>query len=258
MHFSGVLIEARRHLVFGLFHRHAVDMVDSFADLVIGKAEQRARQHRIIIIGHDHRTGIPQSIGLKTGRKIGDMRLQSRTGGVGLAHHHPAHIIQHHIAMLVEPARADIDHAGFAVGVFFQADHFGCRRQRITGIDGGEKAAGGIAEIGHRIDRNIGHGLAEHDVEHQQIIDRRLRIADGAGKFIRGLHRKPSAIECGIERDIAAGHAARGCMGDHIAQPEILEKASRSGFGNAHACVSLKAPFSTTLLHCSKRGCVVF
>ncbi len=50
--------------------------------------------------------------------------------------------------------------------------------KRVAGIDRGQKAAVGIAEIGHGVERNVGHGLAEHDVEHQQVVDRAFRIAD--------------------------------------------------------------------------------
>ena len=40
------------------------------------------------------------------------------------------------------------------------------------GIDRLQETAFGIAEIGDRIERDVRHGLAEHDVENEQIVDR--------------------------------------------------------------------------------------
>ena len=57
--------------------------------------------------------------------------------------------------------------------------------KRVAGIDRAEKAAIGIAEIGDGVERNVRHGLAEHDMEHQQIVDRAAGIADRMGEASR-------------------------------------------------------------------------
>ena len=51
--------------------------------------------------------------------------------------------------------------------------------KRVARIDRLEETAVGIAEIGDRIERNVRHRLAEHDMKHQQVVERRVRIADG-------------------------------------------------------------------------------
>jgi hypothetical protein len=38
MHFGRILVQTGRHLVLGFFDRHAVDMVDLFADFIIAPA----------------------------------------------------------------------------------------------------------------------------------------------------------------------------------------------------------------------------
>ena len=44
---------------------------------------------------------------------------------------------------------------------------------------GAQKLATGVAEVGDGVERDIRHGLAEHDVEHQEVVDRRFAIANG-------------------------------------------------------------------------------
>ncbi len=46
------------------------------------------------------------------------------------------------------------------------------------GKTGLQEPAIGIAEIGDGVQRDVGHGLAEDDVEHQQVVERRLVVAD--------------------------------------------------------------------------------
>ena len=82
-------------------------------------------------------------------------------------------------------------------------------RQRVARIDRREEAAIGIAEIGDRIERDVRHGLAEHDVEDQQIVDRRARIADRLGEGVGGLDGEARAVERGVERDVAGRDRAR-------------------------------------------------
>src|SRR5208282_2314163 len=98
------------------------------------------------------------------------------------------------------------------------------RVQRIARIDGTAEIATGIAEIGDGIERNVGHGLAEHDVKDKEIVDGRARVTDRLGKSVRGLHRKARAEQAGIERDVAGRDRARRGVTDHLANAEIFEK----------------------------------
>ena len=104
---------------------------------------------------------------------------------VALAHHDPAHIGQNRLAVLIAAGRAHINRAGLVIRVLFEADHFGSGGERIAGINGCEKSAIGVAQIRDRIERYVGHGLAEHDMDDEKIIDRCPRIAGSTGELIR-------------------------------------------------------------------------
>src|ERR1700685_3536581 len=82
----------------------------------------------------------------------------------------------------------------------------------------------GVAEIGDRIERYVGDGLAEHDMEDQQIVDRRPRITESLGEGVRPRHGEPPAEQSGIERDVAGGDRARGGVADDLADAEIFKK----------------------------------
>ena len=133
--------------------------------------------------------------------------------------------------MLVEALRADVDDAALAVGVFLEADHLGGRRQRVAGIDRLEKAAGGVAEIGDRVERDVGDRLAEHDVEGEQVVDRRLRIADRAGEGLGALHGEARPVERRIKRDVAGRERARRRVAERLAEAEVLEEPAGGGLG---------------------------
>ena len=150
-------------------------------------------------------------------------------GFVALSHHHPAHIFEHRGAVLIVAGGAHVDDAGLAAGIFLQPDHFGERGQRIAGIHRAAEIAAGIAEIGDGVERHVGHGLAEHDVKDQQIVDRRARIADRLGELVRRLHREARPEHAVIERDIAGGDGARRRVPDHLADAEIFEKIAGAG-----------------------------
>ena len=148
---------------------------------------------------------------------------------VAFAHHHPADIFEHRRAVLLVAGGAHIDDAGLAARIFLQADDLGERAERVAGIDRAAEIAAGIAEIGDGVERDVGDGLAEHDVKHQEIVDRRARIADRLGELVRRLHRKARPEQAVIERDIAGGHGARRGVTDHLADAEILEEIAGTG-----------------------------
>ena len=70
-------------------------------------------------------------------------------------------------------AGADIDDSGFAVGVLAQADDLRSRCYGIAREDRRQKFAFGVAEIGDRVERYVGYGFSEHDVEDEKIVERR-------------------------------------------------------------------------------------
>ena len=123
-------------------------------------------------------TAVAKLRGLDALGQFGHFFLRAGAASSRFAHHHPAHIVEHGFAGFIEAARAHIDDAGLLVGILLQPDDFGDRIQRGARVDGLEKPAIGIAKIGNRIERDIRHGLAEHHVEHQQIVERRARVAD--------------------------------------------------------------------------------
>ena len=49
MHFRGVLIEPRGDLMLGLLDRHAVDMIDLFADRIILEGIRRTGERPIVV-----------------------------------------------------------------------------------------------------------------------------------------------------------------------------------------------------------------
>ena len=118
------------------------------------------------------------------------MGLGRGRGRVALSHHHPADIVDDRLAALVEPLRAHIDDAALPVRVLLEADHLGDGGERVAGKDRLQEPAIGVAEIGDRVERDVGDGLAEHDMEGEQIVDRACGIADGAREGLRALRRE--------------------------------------------------------------------
>ena len=221
--FGGVLPQAGGHHVLGFFHGHAVHMVDLFARLVIVPKMGAARQYRVVFGGvqirRDHQIG------------NGDGRRQSGNvlgfdGGLGIAllDHHPTHIIHHHFAMLIGPGGTHIDDAGLLVGVFLEPDDCGHCGQRIAGSHRHPKAPLGIAKVGHRIERDIRHGFAEHHMERRHIVQRSRRQSQGTGEFIRRRKSKAVAVQRRIQGDIARIHRARRGMTDFLAEAEIFKE----------------------------------
>ena len=101
--------------------------------------------------------------------------------------------------------------------------------ERIARIDGDEKAAGRVAEIGHRIQRDIRHRLAEDDVEHEQIVDGRMAIADAARESFGRLHGETGSVQ-GRKSATSPLVTVRGVACAMIfAEAEILEEAARTG-----------------------------
>src|SRR5690348_17934918 len=118
------------------------------------------------------------------------MITRRRRRFVALSHHDPAYVLEHLAAVRLATGRAHEDDPGLAARILFEPNDFGLGIKSVSGIDRRKSAAGGIAEIGNRVERDVRYGLAEHGVEDEEIIDRRAWIADRAREDIRGLHGK--------------------------------------------------------------------
>ncbi len=230
VHARRVLVDPRRHLMFGFLHRHAVHVVDLFADLIVAEAVRAAGKREVVMAHDHHRARFAEICGIDCLRQLRNEIAGRRCCLVALAHHHPAHIVEHLGAVLLEAGRADIDDAGLAARVFLQADDFRGGGERVARIDRAQEAAIRIAEIGDRVERDVGDGLAEHDVEHEQVVDRRARIADRIGERVGRLRRKARAEQRVVERDVAGRHGARRRVADGLAEPEVLEESCRAWF----------------------------
>ncbi len=240
VHFRRVLIEPRRNHVLGFFHRHAVDVIDLLADGVIAETMRAAGEREVVSGCIDRRTS-----GAELRRFHRLRQLRHRVAGrggllVALTHHYPARIIEHRIAVLVVPTRAHIDDARLAVGVLAQADHLGYGAERVAGIDRLQEATVGVTEIGHGIERDVRDCLAEDDVKHQEVVERRARIAQALRERVRRLHGEARPEQPVIQRDIAGGDGSRRGVADLLAEAEVLEEIAGIGLGH-HAFISSRA-----------------
>src|ERR1700730_157432 len=148
---------------------------------------------------------------------------------VALSHHDPAHVLEHLAAVRLATGRAYEDDAGLAARIFLEPDDLGLGIKSVSGIDRRENAASGIAEIGDGVERDVRYRLAEHDVEDEEIIDRRARIADRTREDIRGLHGKTRTEQAIVERDVPDRDGARNGMLDHLAAVEVFVKVAVAG-----------------------------
>ena len=228
---GGVLIEARGHLVLGLLDGHAVDMVDLLADCVVLERMRRACEGEVVAAEVE---AVRQDQVLRRhGAGQGRRRLLRDLGGLAaLAHHHPTHIAQHRLAVLVLAGGADIDHAGLAVGVLLQPDDLAGRDHRVARIQRLEKQPLGVAQVGHGVQADVRHGLAEDHVEGDQRIDRRAAQAAGPGELVRRGQGETRAMEGVVQRHVPGGDRARRGVGQHLPQPEVLEIVAGVGLGH--------------------------
>src|SRR3974390_2098775 len=104
--------------------------------------------------------------------------------------------------------------------------------QRVAGINRLQKTTAGVAKIGDGIERDVGHGLAEHHVKHQEIVDRRTRITDRGCENIGRLHGEAWPEQTIVNRDITERDSARGSVADLLAEAKILEKIAGIGFAD--------------------------
>src|SRR5262249_13361888 len=119
-------------------------------------------------------------------------------------------------------------------------------RKRVARIDRLEEAEVGVAEVGNCIEGNVRHRLAEHHMEDEEIVDRRMRKAEGARELVGGLHREAGAIERVVERDVADRDGARRRVLNPLAETKVLKEIAgigfagfgRAGIGLAHGRIT--------------------
>ena len=215
--------------MLGLFDGDAVDVIDALADLVVAATIGTAGKRRIVSGQLDRRAGFAQNLGIEYRRQPRHVIAGRGCRFVAFTHHHPADIFEHRHAVLLAAGRAHIDDAGLAARILLQPDHFGERGEGVARKNRAAEIAAGIAEIGYGIERDVGDGLAEDDVEHQKIVDRRARIADRLGERVGRLHGEARPEQAVVERDIASSDRARRGVTDHLADAEILEAIAGTG-----------------------------
>src|SRR5271165_1157573 len=149
---------------------------------------------------------------------------------VVLTHHHPADVIDNHLASLIRAYRAHVDDARLAVLFLPEAYHgrFCCKR--VTRIDRLTKTPIRIAEVGHGVEGNVGHCFSKHDVKGQQAVDGCVLQAQVGGELGRGSDHETGTEECRGERYITVCHRSRRGMDDLLTQSEILEIVARPRF----------------------------
>ena len=221
---AGVILgDPSRHHMFGLGDGTAIDMINLLADLVILPEKLRAAENGIIFreieaIGHHER------VGRDHGGKIRNDRFRRGCIEILLVDHHPAHIVDRDFLALIVARGADIDDAGLAVRILLEPDHLGDRIDGVSGIEGLQKPAIRIAEIGHRIDRDVRHGLAEDDVERADIIHRRARKAAAASELVGGLKGEARAVKRVVNGHVARGDRAGCGVQDFLTDMETVEE----------------------------------
>ena len=229
VHLGGVLVEAGGHLGLGLLHHHAVHMVDPLPHRIVLEGVGRARQGEVVA-GEVQPLRQDEVRRRDEGGRLRRAVRRCRGGRVALSHHHPAHIGQDRLAPLVGTGGADIDDPGLAVGGLLHPQHLGGRRQRVPGRHRGEEAPLRIAQIGHGVQADVRHRLAEHHVEHQQRVERRGGQTAGTCEFGGGEQGVATAVQGRGEGHVAFRHRARRRVGHDEARMKILEIAAGIGF----------------------------
>ena len=129
----------------------------------------------------------------------------------------------------------NIDDAGLAVGILLEANHRRAGAERVARKDRRAEATVRVTQVGDGVERDVRHRLAEHDVEHQQVVDRRPLEPERARELVGGMKGEAAAGEADIERDVALRHGARRRVPDLLAEPEILEEVAGIGL---HAAIA--------------------
>src|SRR5690606_39287575 len=141
---------------------------------------------------------------------------------IALAYQDPALEFQHRRAVLAGAAGMDIDDAALAGGGLLEADDAAFGGKGVAWIDGLQKAALRVAQVGDGIEGYLGDGLSEDHVEDQQVVQRNVRQALCAGRLTRGVQEKATAGECQVEAGLSRGEGPGGRVAQDLAGAEVL------------------------------------
>ena len=231
---GAVLVEAGRQAMLGLVHGHAIDVVDALADLVAVEALEGARE-RPVEVARPQALRHRDALGCHV---VGQRRHHGLGRGarrLALADQHPADVLQELAAVLLDPPGAHPDRAGGAARALLEPDHLGGRVQAVARIEQRAEAAVGIAEVGDRVARDVRHAAAEHQVEGEQVLERRPRQPRHPGERIRAVDAEARAGQREIEHGIALGHRARSRVVDRLTDREVLEEAAGGGLAHVRS-----------------------
>ena len=228
MYLGGVLPKPRGEHMLGFLDRHTVNMVDLLTNGVVAPAVRLACKGKVIA-RKVQALGDHQIFGRDHTRKLRHMCLGSRCIQIAFAHHDPAHIAEHRLFHLVETCGPHPDNPCLAIAVLLEANDFRHSAQRITGIHRQKPAPLGIAQIGHRIQRNIRNSLAKDHMERRQVIDRGAFQTALSRKDIGRIERVARRIERMIQSALALAHGARHGMLNHLAEGVVFKKAACVG-----------------------------
>ena len=189
VHAGVVLVETRRHLVLGVFHRQALRVHDALARLVVFPERAAAGHDRIEVTSRSSSGGTYRSSVATRGRQLRRVVVAGRRLGVALVNHRPAVELEHGLVALVVALRVHPDDAHVLARRLALADDLCLGAQRVAGVDGPQEAHVRVAEVGRRVQRDVRHRAPEHHVEHQQVVHdlaleaerlRELRASSGA------------------------------------------------------------------------------
>ena len=110
--------------------------------------------------------------------------------------------------MLIAAGRAHVDDAGLAVLVGFQAHDLGVTGDGVARVQRHAEATPCIAQVGDRVERNVGHGAAEHQVKGEHRVERRGLQTHGLRERIAGGECEAVAEQCRVHRHFTDANRA--------------------------------------------------
>src|SRR5579875_221961 len=167
---------------------------------------------------------------------VTDGIVASLLGGAGIAfaNQHWPLVLEHLLAALIESRGAKLHHPAVGARGFALGQHFGLRSQRIAGIDSGEELDLLVSQMGDRTFAEVLHRQAEDHVEHQQVIDDDVVVAQATGVFAVEVNRIEIHRHAGEQRVVALVDGAAPMMLEHLAHFEVFEVVSPFDFPDCH------------------------
>src|SRR5699024_8422649 len=135
--------------------------------------------------------------------QFGYDRLRCGRIVIGLVDHDPTSPVDDRVTVLVPGRRPDVDDTGATVAVLLEADDLGAGGDRVTGDDRSMEAQLRVAEVGDGVERDVGHRLAEGDVEPDEVLDGMGVEAAVGGEGGRGGEGESGRVERTVEGTVA-------------------------------------------------------